>query len=83
MTGTLGHGVSALVQKAFLQSQVNAYIFRGEALKDGYVRKQSDSVVLRLPKSDSSAILGDATPADVAVGKTFTSSAGIKIIGTN
>ena len=83
VTGTLAHGVYALVQEAFFQPQVNAYVFRGEVPEDGYVRKQSDSIALTLPTSDSSAILGDATPADVAIGKTFTSSAGIKITGTN
>lgn len=82
VTGTLAHGVYALVQEAFFQPQVNAYVFRGEVPEDGYVRKQSDSIALRLPTSDSPAILGDATPADVAIGKTFTSSAGVKVTGT-
>nr|DAF80680.1 MAG TPA: Tail tube protein [Caudoviricetes sp.] len=82
VTGTLENAVYALVQEAFFHPQVNAYVFSGKAIVDGYVRKQSDYVTLRLPTSDSSAILGDATPADVAKGKTFTSQHGIKLAGT-
>ncbi len=81
VTGTLGNAVYALVQEAFFHPQVNAYVFSGKAIVDGYVRKQSDYVTLRLPTSDSSAILGDATPADVAKGKTFTSGSGVKQTG--
>lgn len=36
-----------------------------------------------IPQSKATTLLGDATPADVAIGKTFTSFAGIKITGTN
>lgn len=82
VTGTLGNVVYALVQKAFFQPQVNAYVFDGKAAVDGYVRKQSNYVSLRLPKSDSYAILGDAAASDVAKGKTFTSGNGIKLVGT-
>ena len=36
-----------------------------------------------IPQVKATTLLGDATPADVAAGKTFTSSAGVKITGTN
>lgn len=36
-----------------------------------------------IPQAKAATLLGDATAADVAVGKTFTSSAGVKITGTN
>lgn len=36
-----------------------------------------------IPQAKASALLGDATPADVAKGKTFTSGSGVKITGTN
>lgn len=82
VTGTLENAVYALVQEAFFHPHVNAYVFDGKAAVDGYVRKQSNYVSLRLPKSDSYAILGDAAASDVAKGKTFTSGNGIKQTGT-
>lgn len=36
-----------------------------------------------IPQAKASALLGDATPADVVKGKTFTSGSGVKITGTN
>lgn len=82
VTGTLENAVYALVQEAFFHPQVNAYVFDGKAAVDGYVRKQSNYVSLRLPKSNAAAILGDAAASDVAKGKTFTSGNGIKQTGT-
>ncbi len=82
VTGTLENGVYALVQEAFFHPQLNAYVFDGKAAVDGYARKQSDYVSLRLPRSNAAAILGDADASDVAKGKTFTSGNGIKQTGT-
>lgn len=36
-----------------------------------------------IPQTKATTLLGDATPADVAKGKTFTSGSGVKITGTN
>lgn len=54
------------------------YIVRGKFTSNYLFRQGSVHKVL-VPRSD----FGDATAADVAFGKTFTSSAGLKVTGTN
>lgn len=54
------------------------YIVRGKFTSNYLFRQGSVHKVL-VPRSD----FGDATEADVASGKTFTSSAGLKVTGTN
>lgn len=44
----------------------------------GYLFKEGSSIYLTTPP----ASFGDATPADVDAGKTFTSAAGLKVVGT-
>lgn len=54
------------------------YIVRGK-FTSNYLFRQGSVHKILVPRSD----FGDATAADVASGKTFTSSAGLKITGTN
>jgi hypothetical protein len=58
-------------------SQYAPYETCGTVTED-IVLRQNSSVTIEMPKDT----FGDAQPADVAVGKTFTSSEGIKIPGT-
>jgi hypothetical protein len=53
-------------------------IFAGEAVGDGAVVRPGANIVVRVPKSE----FGDASAADVAKGKTFTSAAGLLVEGT-
>ena len=55
----------------------NRYIVRGKFTSNHLFRQDSVHKIL-VPKSD----FGDATPADVASGKTFTSAAGLRMTGT-
>ena len=54
------------------------YIVRGK-FTSNYLFRQGSVHKILVPRSD----FGDATTADVAYGKTFTSSAGLKVTGTN
>ena len=54
------------------------YIVRGK-FTSNYLFRQGSVHKILVPRSD----FGDATAADVAYGKTFTSSAGLKVTGTN
>ena len=54
------------------------YIVRGK-FTSNYLFRQGSVHKILVPRSD----FGDATEADVASGKTFTSSAGLKVTGTN
>lgn len=43
---------------------------------------QSNKITLRIPKNVLASTFGDATAADVAAGKTFTSASGLNLVGT-
>lgn len=47
-----------------------------------YFIDHAQQVLGFIPQAKAATLLGDATPADVAKGKTFTSQHGIKLVGT-
>lgn len=80
ITGTLPdyHGTEITVVDKF---QTN-FRFMGKPSNKSYLRNTQQTLGT-IPQAKATTLLGDATPADVAKGKTFTSGSGIKITGTN
>ena len=56
--------------------------FAGKPSNKSYLTNTTQ-ILGYIPQAKATTLLGDATPADVAKGKTFTSGSGIKITGTN
>lgn len=83
MTGTLGSGAIANFIGYTTNPSTDIFVqFEGRASTDGYVKANKDRVKLNVERNMASSFFGDATPADVAKGKTFTSQHGIKLVGT-
>lgn len=83
VTGTLKRGVVANVTRCSQNPNATTFVrFTGAALTDGYVKAKTDLVTLDVKRELASSFFGDATPADVAKGKTFTSGRGINRTGT-
>ena len=78
ITGTLPdyHGTEITVVDKF---QTN-FRFMGKPSNKSYLRNTQQTLGT-IPQAKATALLGDATPSDVAKGKTFTSGSGIKQTG--
>ena len=80
ITGTLPvYGGAEITTPIKLQGN---FRFIGTPPKRYFIRP-TEQTLGYIPEAKATALLGDATPADVAKGKTFTSGSGIKITGTN
>lgn len=80
ITGTLP--VYSVTEITFADKLQTTFRFVGTPTKRYFI-KPTKQVLGYIPQTKAASILGNATPADVAKGKTFTSSAGVKITGTN
>lgn len=60
----------------------NRFRFIGKPSEKSYLRS-TQQVLGSISQEKAANILGNATAADVAAGKTFTSSVGVKVVGTN
>ena len=80
ITGTLPvYGGAEITTPIKLQG---TFRFIGTPPKRYFIRP-TEQTLGYIPEAKAASILGDATPADVAKGKTFTSGSGVKQIGTN
>nr|DAW47908.1 MAG TPA: tail protein [Caudoviricetes sp.] len=83
VTGTLERGAIANFIGYTTNPSTGIFVqFEGRASTDGYVKANKDRVKLNVERNMASSFFGDATPADVAKGKTFTSGSGVKQTGT-
>ena len=79
ITGTLPvYGGAEITTPIKLQGN---FRFIGTPPKRYFIRP-TEQTLGYIPQSKATALLGDATPADVAKGKTFTSGSGVKRTGT-
>ena len=79
ITGTLPvYGGAEITTSIKLQGN---FRFIGTPPKRYFIRP-TEQTLGYIPEAKAASILGDATPADVAVGKTFTSGSGVKQTGT-
>lgn len=66
---------------AFVDKVQTNFRFTGTPTKRYFIRPTKQTLGY-IPQTKAASILGDATPADVAKGKTFTSGSGVKRTGT-
>ena len=79
ITGTLSaYGGAEITTPIKLQGM---FRFIGTPPKRYFI-KPTEQTLGYIPQEKAASILGGATPADVAKGKTFTSQHGIKLVGT-